>query len=114
MLTWDDMRATALELPGTEPGTYYGYPAVKLGKKVLIVWSMQWNAPVFGMDFERRDFYIEVDPETFFTTDHHRNWPCVLARPESVSEDWVRDRLLEAWRKAAPKTLQKAHPELLI
>ncbi|MGN6422884.1 MAG: MmcQ/YjbR family DNA-binding protein [Asticcacaulis sp.] len=114
MLTQDRLRAMALELPGTEPGTSYGYPAVKLGKKVIVVWSPKWNAPVFGMDFETRDFFMEADPETFFTTDHHRNWPCVLARPETVSEDWVRLRLIEAWRKAAPKTLQKAHPELLI
>lgn len=112
MLTREDLQAMALELPETEPGTAWGYPTVKVGKKALFFWNPKWDAPVFGMDFETRDFLIEADPDTFFTTDHHRNWPCVLARPDRVDEGWVRQRLREAWRRAAPKRLQKAHPEI--
>eukprot|EP01042_Synura_sphagnicola_P019415 gene19415-24579_t len=65
------------------------------------------------MDFETRDFYIQVDPATFFTTDHHRNYPCILARAERVEEDWLRQHLRMAWQRNALKRLQKAHPDML-
>ena len=106
-LTAERLQEIALELPGTERGTAWGQPVVKVGKKSLYFWNPKWG-PVFGMDFDTRDFWIECDPETFFTTDHHRNYPCVLARPERVEEDWVRERLRESWLRLAPKKLLKA------
>ena len=48
---------------------------------MILYWNAQHDCPVFKVDFEERDFLIEADPETFFTTDHHRPWPMVLARP---------------------------------
>ena len=84
MLTAERLQDIALELPGTERGTAWGQPVVKVGRTSLYFWNPKWG-PVFGMDFDTRDFWIEADPETFFTTDHHRNYPCVLARPERVA-----------------------------
>lgn len=107
MLTNDRLCEIALELPGTERGTAWGQPVVKVGKTSLFFWNPTWQAPVFGMDFEERDFLIEADPDTFFTTDHHRNWPCVLARADKIDEDWVRERLKKLWLAKAPKKLQK-------
>ncbi len=112
MLSHDRLIAIALELPAAERGTAWGQAVVKVGKKSLFYWNPTWNAPVFMVDFDTRDFLIEADPETFFTTDHHRNWPCVLARPDTVDEGWVREQLKRAWRAVATKTLQKQHPEL--
>jgi hypothetical protein len=106
MLTNDRLCEMALELPATERGTAWGQPVVKVAKKSLFFWNPKYG-PVFGMDFETRDFWIEVDPDTFFTTDHHKGYPCVLARPERVPEDWVRERLKDSWRRNAPKKLQK-------
>ncbi len=113
MLTQNTLIAMALELPGAEPGTAWSEAVAKVGGKALFYWNPQWQAAVFNLDFDTRDMLIEADPETFFTTDHHRNWPCVLARPETVDEGWVRLQLLRAWRRHAPKRLQKQHPDLL-
>ena len=113
MLSHERLCAMALELPATEPGTAWGQAVVKLAGKSLFFWSPKWNAPVFGMDFDTRDFLIEADPETFFTTDHHRRHPCVLARPEGLDEDWARAQLRRSWRAHAPKTLARQHPDLL-
>ncbi|MGZ6041750.1 MAG: MmcQ/YjbR family DNA-binding protein [Asticcacaulis sp.] len=113
MLTNDRICEMALELPGTERGTAWGQPVVKAGGKSLFFWNPK-HGPVFFVDFDQRDFWIEVDPDTFFTTDHHRGHPCVLARPERVPEDWVRERLKESWRDKAPAKLRKSiDPSLL-
>ncbi len=113
MLSHESLCAMALELPGTEPGTAWGQSVVKVGKTSLFFWNPQWQAAVFGVDFDTRDFLIEADPATFFTTNHHRNYPCVLARLETVDEDWVREQLKRAWRAKAPKRLQKQYEETL-
>ena len=107
MLTHDRLCEIALELPGTEPGTAWGQPVVKVGKSSLFYWNPTWDAPVFFVTFDERDFLIDVDPETFFTTDHHRNYACVLARPGKVDEDWVRQQLKRTWFTKAPKKLVK-------
>lgn len=107
MLTLDRLCEIALELPGTESGTSFGAPVVKVGKKAMFYWNPKWNAPVFKMDFAERDFLLDIDPETFFTTDHHRGYPCILAHPDKVDEGWIRENLKRVWWKQAPKKLQK-------
>ena len=51
---------------------------------MILYWNAGHDCPVFKVDREERDFLIEADPATFFTTDHHRPWPLVLARPERL------------------------------
>ncbi|MDV6329663.1 MmcQ/YjbR family DNA-binding protein [Asticcacaulis sp. 201] len=108
-LTLQRLCELALELPGTEAAESWGAPNVKVGKKAMFYWNPKWDAPVFKMDFETRDFYLEADPETFFTTDHHRNWPCILAHKDRIDEDWIRGNLRQVWLKQAPKSLLKVH-----
>ena len=57
---------------------------------------------------EERDFLIEADPETFFTTDHHRPWPLVLARPERLDPGWARANIERVWRAQVKKRTLKA------
>ena len=45
----------------------------------------------------------KADPETFYITDHYRNYPMVLVRLARVDRDELRDLLVEAWRPLAPK-----------
>ncbi len=108
MLTNDRLCEIALELPGTERGSAWGQPVVKVGKTSLFFWNPTWRAPVFLMSFDERDFWIEADPETFYTTNHHRNSQCVLAHPDKVDEDWVRAQLKRSWMARAPKKLLKS------
>jgi hypothetical protein len=107
MLTLERLCEIALELPGTEPGDSFGAPVIRVGKKAMFYWNPKWNAPVFKMDFAERDLLLEIDPDTFFTTDHHRGYPCILAHPDKVDEGWIRENLKRVWRAQAPKKLLK-------
>ena len=71
-------------------------------------WNPTHDCPVFKVPVEERDFLIEADPETFFTTDHHRPWPLVLARPDRLDAGWARANIERVWRAQAKKRTLKA------
>ncbi|KPF46812.1 MmcQ/YjbR family DNA-binding protein [Rhizobium sp. AAP43] len=108
MITLDTIREIILALPGTEETSSWGNPSFKVNGKAMLFWNLEHGCPVFKLPFEERDHLIERDPGTFFTTDHHRPYPMVLARPDSVDVEWVRANLMRVWRDQAKKTVVKA------
>lgn len=108
--TFETLRKLALSLglPGVTETTSWGQPCLKAHGKLWIWRSPHEDALVFKVPFEERDMLIEVDPETFFVTDHYRNYKLVLVRPERLDLDWARENLLRVWREQAPKRLLKA------
>ena len=72
MVTFDLLRDMVLALPETEETTSWDARSFKVNGKVILYWNPTHDAPVFKVPVEERDFLIEADPETFFTTDHHR------------------------------------------
>jgi hypothetical protein len=108
--TWPKLKALALslELPHVIETTSWGQPTLKAHGKLWTWWSPTEDAPVFKTTFEERDFLIEAAPETFFFTDHYRNHPLVLVRPDRLDADWAKARLVKTWRDMAPKKVLKA------
>ncbi|MBW8882406.1 MAG: MmcQ/YjbR family DNA-binding protein [Asticcacaulis sp.] len=109
MITYETLRDIALGWPGVEEGVSWGTPTLKVGKKAMFYWNPDHDVPVFKVGYDERDFLLEADPESFFTTDHHRPWPVILARPDKVDVGWVRENLRRVWRAQCPKKLLKAH-----
>ncbi len=112
-LTYEDLRkiALSLDLPGVAEAVSWGQPCLKAHGKLWFFWSPSENAPVFKVPFEERDFLVENDSETFFFTDHYRNHQLVLARPDRIDRDWIRQNLIRVWRDMAPKRLLKKWDE---
>ena len=52
---------------------------------------------------QERDFRVQADPQTFFTTEHHRGYPTVLVRLAHITPTALREILEEAWRQQAPR-----------
>lgn len=106
-MTLDEFRALALALPGVEEGMAYGTPIWRVGKRMLTrVW--EGGEVVLKMEEPMRDALIEVRPDVFFVTDHHRGHPLGLARLATAERDQIADILEMGWRKIAPKRLLKA------
>ena len=103
MVTFEILRDMVLALPGTEETTSWDSRSFKVDGKVILYWNARHDAPVFKVAFEERDFLIEVDPETFFTTDHHRPHAMVLARPQHLDPEWARANIQRVWRAQAKK-----------
>ncbi len=102
----------ALALPGTEESTSYGTPAVKVkGKLLSRLRSEAEGALVLRCDFVDRQILLQADPETFFLTDHYRDYPCILVRLDKIHDAAFADIVLRAWRGIAPKRLIVAHEQ---
>ena len=54
------------------------------------------------------DLLLEVEPQTFHFTAHYKDYPCVLARMETLHPGSFRNFLERRFRKVAKKTAVKA------
>jgi hypothetical protein len=82
------IRRVALALPGVEEGMSYGTPAFRIRKKLIARLHQDGQSIMFKLGFEARDHLMRADPQTFFITEHYRNYPSVLARLDRLG---VRD-----------------------
>ena len=99
------VRRLALALPGVEEGPCYGTPGFRVrGKFLARLWE-DGETLVVKCGDDERDFRMQADPGTFFTTDHYRGYPTVLIRLARVRTADLRDILEQAWRRSAPKRL---------
>lgn len=108
-MTFEAVRAFAFTLPGVEDGTAHGHPCLKAhGKFLTRLWDDGDTLVCPGVPFDEREMLMEAEPETFYLTDHYRNYPYVLVRLSQVHPGTV-ERLIERhWRAGAPKRLLKA------
>lgn len=101
----DVARRLLLNLPGVEEGPCYGTAGFRVRGKFLARLRDKDETLVVKCGFDERDFRMQADPETFFTTDHYRGYPTVLVRLARVRVEDLRALLEHAWRRSAPKRL---------
>jgi hypothetical protein len=100
--------AIALKLPGAEAGMAYGTPSVRIAGKIFSRWRTEAEGGLaIRCDFLDRQILLQADPDTFFLTDHYRDYPMVLVRLDRISAKALTDLAQRAWRLVAPKKLQK-------
>ena len=120
MHTWDDVRATALELPATEERTSRGLAQWRVKDK-LFVWERPLrktdlaalgddapDGPILGAWVEHliaKESLLADDPSVYFTTPHFDGYPIVLARLDAIAGDELRELIVEAWLARAPARL---------
>jgi len=99
--SFESVRRAALKLPDVEEGTAWGLPAFRKGGKMFLCFRQDLDSIVLRATFDQRDAMIAEDPETFYTTDHHRPHPWVLARLPKLNPTAVPDLLQMALRAVA-------------
>jgi hypothetical protein len=95
-MTFDEAVAFALTLPGTERGTSYGKPAVKVasnGRAFLFPSHEPDTSFGIAIDLDTIEMLKETDPDTFWQTPHYVGWEGVLIRYDSEDEERVRDTI---------------------
>ena len=108
-MTADEMKAIVLAFPGAEEGTSYGSPSFKVNGKFFTRLRRD-DASVVLMDVshDEREMLIEAEPGTFHLTPHYKDYPCVLARIESLHAGSFQNFLERRFRKVAKKSVVKA------
>jgi len=101
-VTYDVVRRLGLALPNVEEGTSYGTPALKVNGKLFVRLHQDLDKIVVKMPFDRREEMMEADPQTYFITDHYREYPWILVSLAQVRADALPDLLNIAYRAASP------------
>lgn len=108
-VSFEDVRALALALPGSEEGSSYGTPAWRVRGKLFARIHDSGEALVVRVDLDERELAMAADPETFFITDHYRDHPMMLVHLDHVTRPALEEVLGASWRRMAPKRLREAH-----
>jgi len=107
-VTFMQVSAVAVKLPEVEISKSYGTPALKVRGKMLARLKEDGETLVLRTDFVSRQILTQADPDTFFFTDHYRDYPLVLVRLARLDASALPDLLERAWRQVAPKKLVDA------
>ena len=108
-VTKAQLRKVALSFPEAHEKPSYGRPAYFIAKKFFTRLRDEDDSIVWIVDsIDERDNLIELDPKTYFITDHYRDYPSVLVRIARINETMLRKMLERRWRKIAPKKLLHA------
>ena len=103
-MTFDDVRKLALAWPEVEDGTSYGTAALKVRKKLLARLKEDGDSLVMpGVPQDERDMLVERQPDTYYFTDHYRDYPIVLIRLSKAERSGVEPLLRRHWRTLASK-----------
>jgi hypothetical protein len=103
-----DLRKIALSFPEANEKPSYGKPSFFIAKKFFtrlrdedasIVW-------IVG-SIDERDHLLEMDPKTYFITEHYRDYPSVLVRTARIDKTMLRKMLERRFRAIAPKKVLK-------
>jgi len=111
-ITFDTVREIGTQLPGTEVGTAYGSPALKVNGRIYAVMAINKDAEpnslaVYLADFEQRDALLSEDPDTYYVKPHYESDPIVLVRLACVTRDALKDLLCGAHRVVSSKPPQR-------
>jgi hypothetical protein len=105
------VRQHMMTLPGVTEGISHDTPAFYVNKKLIArLWE---NGEVLVARTDEREKWIQTDPETYFITDHYRNYPYMLVNLDKVDPGELKKILTESWLQRASKTLVKVYQKTL-
>lgn len=111
MRDWEAVKAFALTLPDTYLESFYGTPCPKVNKKAFVSPGREPDSFHVMSPHEEKAVLLDTDPDTFWQTDHYRNWPGLLVRFGSADPERVRNVIRRAWWDRANKAQRAAFGE---
>ena len=111
MITVDDVRAVALELPRAYEALVRDQVKFRVGQIVFVAFSRDETIMGFGFPKEERDALVASEPTKFRLpsrrSDLRYQW--VEAYAEALDIDEMRELVVDAWRMCVPKSVAAAH-----
>jgi hypothetical protein len=107
-MTWAEVCAFAIDLPGVEIGTSYGTPALKVRGAFMARLREDGETLVVRVDPEERPLLLDAHPDALFLTPHYEGWPLVLVALPRAEVELVQELVEDAWAEKAPKRMVAA------
>ena len=110
MVTLDEVRAFASELPRTTEALVRGRVKFRVGRIVYLAFSHDETIMGFALRKDWRVALVESETDKFMLprpSDLRYNWARV--RLAAIDEAEMRDLVLEAWSMVVPKRLAEAY-----
>jgi hypothetical protein len=112
MVSIDEVRALALQLPRTTEGIVRDRVRFRIGRIVYLAFSADETMMGFAFPKEERDALVASDPEKFLLprpSELRWNWVVVrLARLDAVE---MRELVVDAWRMVVSRRVAAALDE---
>lgn len=105
---WDAACAYACTLPDVEMGSWWNTPCPKINGKGLISPSREPGSFGLMVHKDEKPLLLETDPETFWQTDHYRNYPMLLVRYGTPARERIELYIQRAWWDRAKKVQRLA------
>ena len=112
MVTLDDVRAIAAELPRSYEAFVQGRVKFRVGRYVWLSFSRDETVMGFAFPREWRDALVESEPDRFLlprASDLRYNWVCV--RLSSLDATEMRELVLDAWAMVVPERVAREYAE---
>jgi hypothetical protein len=102
------VRKLALELPGAEERETWGEATFRVGDRIFVMLTDRERQAWVKNSHDEQRALVAMDPETFFVPPYvgPRGW--IGVRIARVDRDEMRELLIEAWRRTAPKRAVRA------
>ena len=112
MVTIDDVRALAVQLPRTTEGIVRDRVRFRIGRIVYLAFSADETKMGFAFPKEERDALVASDPEKFLLPrPSELRWNWVVVRLADLDAAEMREIVLDAWRMVVPKRVADALDE---
>jgi hypothetical protein len=104
MVTIDDVRSFAMQLPRTTEALVRDRVKLRVGRIVYVAFSRDETVMGFGFPKEEREELVRSEPGKFMMPsggDLRYHW--VLVRMDAIDEAEMQELVLDAWRMCVPK-----------
>ena len=110
----DRVRASALELPGTEERVSHGQPTFFVAGKQFAQFRENHHGDARTVvcvrvgSVDEQEMLLESDPATYSRPAYLPSWVAINLAGDDVDWDHVSDRIARSWELAAPRRLLEA------
>ncbi len=114
MVTLEDVRALAAELPRSSEAFVRGRVKFRVGRIVYLAFARDETMMGFAFPKEWREALVQSEPEKFLLprpSDLRYNWAVV--RLAAIDADELRELVLDAWAFVVPKRVAEEYAATL-
>lgn len=97
------MRVFALSLPEAEEIETWGHPTFRVRKKLFATMAPDDSDASVKSTLPEQQALIQSQPDVFGIPDYVGRYGWIRVRLDAVDPDELRELLVEAWRRTAPK-----------